>query len=263
MCSRRSGRPVWSGGLRAGSYSTQMSSKLFGPVSKPTFTIGLASSSSRAARHQKSRAWNASPSRRPVTACVIAVTLQGSASRASVPERWCGLSCGRDLDRALEGNRPIRIGIKHERWQEPLRQVGEGEARRALAGGSGDLHQPINLRCVESRLAQRTLNHRAPLNLVGAPEFEYVGGTTLHRRVDSGKAVGAEDHRRWQALLRQAIYAADEGVDASAVLVVHLSIFAALGQRVGFIDEQDDAAAGLAGRALQLLRRLQRMVERR
>jgi len=44
----------------------------------------------------------------------------------------------------------------------------------------------------------------------------------------------------------------DERVHAGAVFVVHLRVLARLRERVRLVDEEDDAAAGLAGSALEL-----------
>ena len=57
--------------------------------------------------------------------------------------------------------------------------------------------------------------------------------------------------------------AADEGVHARAVFMVHLRVLARLGEGVGLVDQQDDAAPRLARLALQLAGLVDRVVERR
>ena len=54
-------------------------------------------------------------------------------------------------------------------------------------------------------------------------------------------------------LFRKAVDPPNKGIDARPVLMVHLRVFPALGDRVGLVDKKDDAARGLAGRAFQFL----------
>ena len=76
---------------------------------------------------------------------------------------------------------------------------------------------------------------------------QHVGGAPPHGRIERAQPVGAHDDGGRKALaLAMPVDAADERVHAGAVFVVHLRRLARLRERVGFVDQQDDAAARLA-----------------
>src|SRR5258708_3682060 len=110
-----------------------MSSKPFGPVSKPTRLTAVSSSSSRAAFNQNSLPWKASPSRR-ATAALVTFSAPGCRAgrevRASLtlPETrrrrhvLHNLNCPRIRDRL------VWVRVHHQSWKQALGEVGEREA---------------------------------------------------------------------------------------------------------------------------------------
>jgi hypothetical protein len=88
-----------------------------------------------------------------------------------------------------------------------------------------------------------------PLLGIGALEHEDVRCSPTHGRVQSVQSVGAHQHHGGEPTIGESIDAADEGIDARPVLMVHLVGFTRLRQGVGLVDQQDHATAcGSLGR---------------
>jgi len=128
---------------------------------------------------------------------------------------------------------------------------------------AGDLDQLFDLPRGEAHKRECVVQNCTALLVGGAREHQDVGGPALDRRVERGQPVGAHDDGDRQLVRRDAIHTADQGVNAGAVLVVHLRRFARLRQGVGLVDQHHDAAARLAGRCLELGALGDRVIEHR
>ena len=78
-----------------------------------------------------------------------------------------------------------------------------------------------------------------PLRFVGPTEMEGRGRAAFYRRVQCPLPVGAHDDQDWDGFAGQAVDAGEQRVDPGPILVVHLFGGPGLGERVGFVDDQD------------------------
>ena len=101
----------------------------------------------------------------------------------------------------------------------------------------------------------------ASLFVTRSGKRENVGSTPPHCRIECIQTVRAHDDSGRKFCIGDAVDAADEGVHAGTVFVVHLRGFARLRQRIGLIDQHDDRAAQPSRTVFQLGRLSNGMIE--
>jgi hypothetical protein len=152
--------------------------------------------------------------------------------------------------------------VKHERWDEPLGQVGVGTAIPATSGLARGIGKVPQITVAESAPRESGFQHGQALLAAGAGELEHRRGATAHSGVERIQPVRTHDHRDGKPISGKVVDAADKCVHARAVLVVHLRGFTRLGERVGLVDQENDATPGLAIAAACLADGLANLLER-
>jgi hypothetical protein len=131
----------------------------------------------------------------------------------------------------------IWIGIEHNGRKQPLRQVGEGEAVGPLILGSGGCYQRIDLFLVEAKLMQWLRQYRSALFVVRPMELQNLSRAASDRWIEGAEAVCAHYYGGRESTVPETVDAANEGVYAGSVFMVHLRCLSRLSQSVGFIDQ--------------------------
>ena len=96
---------------------------------------------------------------------------------------------------------------------------------------------------------------------IGPLEYQDICCAAAHRRVQCIQPVGTHQHNSWEDAIRKSINAANEGIDACPVFVMHLIGFARLGKRISLVNQENDATTrGTFGR-LELTGLFERVLE--
>jgi len=144
----------------------------------------------------------------------------------------------RNFQSARRIYRMSRVRIQHDRGQQALRKVGEGETIASFLPRTRRLDQSFDLRLSESEFSQRLRQNRVALRFIRPLEDQNIRRPALYSRIERAQAVGAHDDGRREPAIADTVNATNERIHPSAVFMVHLCGFARLRERIGFIDER-------------------------